>query len=62
MRMATVRSLPLVLGLLIVTAACGGPAVSESEVVDLAGIDQLADSFNQADSESPRLLLLLSPT
>ena len=60
--MVTVRSLPLVLVLLIVSAACGKPAVSDAEVVDLAGVDQLADAFNQADSQSPRLLLLLSPT
>ena len=37
-------------------------AVNNVEVVDLVGVDQLAQAFNQADSDSPRLLLLLSPT
>ena len=41
------RSLPLLLALVIVTAACATAAVSDLEVVDLAGVDQLADAFNQ---------------
>ncbi len=58
MRWWTFWSLPLVLALLMVTAACGPPAVNNVEVVDLVGVDQLAQAFNQADSDSPRLLLL----
>jgi len=42
--------------------ACAAPATSDLQVVDLSGVDQLAENFNQADSDSPRLLLLLSPT
>ena len=54
------RSLTPPLALLFV-AACAAPASTDLEVVDLTGVDQLADDFNQADSGSPRPLLLLRP-
>ena len=57
----TVRSLSLLWALLFVVA-WPAPVATDLEVVDLSGVDQLADDFNQAGSDSPRLLLLLSPT
>lgn len=62
MTWSRVRSLPLVLILLIGIAACDSPAATQLDAVDLADVDQLADAFNQVDSDSPRLILLLSPT
>jgi hypothetical protein len=44
-------------------AACAdNPVASTTEVVDLAGVDQLADMFNEVEPDTPKLLLLLSPT
>lgn len=62
MTWSSVRSLPLLLVLLIGIAACSSPAVTQDDVVDLAGVDELAGAFNQVNSDSPRLILLLSPT
>ena len=44
-------------------AACAeNPVASTTEVVDLAGVDQFADMFNEVEPDTPKLLLLLSPT
>jgi hypothetical protein len=43
-------------------AACSARVASRPEVVDLAGVDQLAVVFNDAGAQTPKLILLLSPT
>jgi len=43
-------------------AACSAPVASTSEVVDLASVNQLAEAFNDVGSDTPKLILLLSPT
>jgi hypothetical protein len=53
--------LAFVLAFSVVLAACDTTTVTQP-VVDLAGPDQLAEAFNNVDSGSPRLILLLSPT
>lgn len=52
----------LVVALSVGLAACETPAVTQTEVADLADLGQLVDSFNEVDSDNPRLILLLSPT
>lgn len=42
--------------------ACGSVPTTQAEVIDLAGVDQLAADFNESGADSPKLLLLLSPT
>ena len=55
------RLLAIVLVGAVGLSACSEPAVTAPGVVDLAGVEQLADDFNEA-ADSPRLILLLSPT
>lgn len=43
-------------------AACSAPVASTTEVVDLASVSQLAGAFNDVGSDTPKLILLLSPT
>lgn len=63
------RLMPCLLAVVLAwsMAACTAPAASTSvasasEVVNLAGVDQLADMFNETDADTPKLVLLLSPS
>ena len=59
-----VRALALAILLIwsVGLAACSSPVASTSEVADLAGVNQLAEAFNDVGSDTPKLILLLSPT
>ena len=44
------------------TSAAPSSVAFTSEVVELAGVGQLAETFNAGDPDTPRLILLPSPT
>ncbi len=54
----------LLLAVVILATACSPPiteAIAAGELEELSSVDELATAFN-ADTGTPRLLLLLSPT